>query len=540
MRRFNILLWIAIGCMAILISGCKNKDAMTNQTEEESQDAFFSSVIDKIISETEEEKETETEIQEEAEEIQIPEASYQVKTQTTYEVLEWDPDLQMNLVTAYYDKIILSEDAPTALKSAIDKLNEENCQKVVNDAQGLNESAKEFAELSDYFSTWEQANTVYVKRADDKIFSVKIDEYRYFGGAHPTYITTTYTYDVNTGKVLSINEVIVAYDKLYELVLGKLKEINESEEFLSGYYDNYEEIVHDYFYGEYKNFLSWTIDNSGLSIYFDSYVIGPYVRGNTVLDFSYEEYKDIFYPKFVKEADSYVWEMEMFQPAYVDVNHDGEKDEINVMYAEYEEDYYTDYTIYFNDETLDVTMFGEHTGAYLMEGTDGEYYLYLENVEMNDYQYISIFQFKNGVPECVGEPEEAFYGWHVLSPEMFLMSRKIDLLGSYRGSRYCYVGEGGMPVPYDKEYTLDQTWVEGIVSIKELPVKMLNKDGNYEESTLPAGTKYIPYATDGSSYMKFTLTSGAKGMLEITQEDYVKYIGGVSEYECFEMLPYAG
>ena len=83
MRRFKILLWIAIGCMAILISGCKNKDTMTNQTEEESQDAFFSSVIDKIVSETEEEKESETEMQEEAEEIQIPEIVSAYKKKNT-------------------------------------------------------------------------------------------------------------------------------------------------------------------------------------------------------------------------------------------------------------------------------------------------------------------------------------------------------------------------------------------------------------------------------------------------------------------------
>lgn len=538
MRKFKFLLWITIGAMAVSVGGCKGKAEALSQTEEASEDDFFASVIDKLMPETE--AETESEVQEETQDVQMPEVSYQVKTDTVYEVLEWDPDLQMNLVAAFYDSVTVSEDAPIPLKKAIDNLNYENSQKVINDAQGEKESAKEFAQLTDYFSTWEQSNTVYIKRADDVVFSVKIDEYRYFGGAHPTFDTITYTYDVESGKVLSINEVVVAYDKLYETVLAKLKEINESEELLNGYYDNYEEIVYDYFYGEYKKFLSWSLDNSGLTIYFDSYVIGPYARGNTVLDFSYEEYRDIFYPKYISENIKYVREMEMFQPVYVDVDHDGNKDEINVMQMVYEEDYYTDYTIYFNDETLDVTMYGEHTNAYLMEGKDGEYYLYLENIEMNDYHYISVFRFVDGTIECIGQPEEAFYGWRVLNPEMFLMTKKIDLLGSYSGSRYCYIGNDGMPVAYDEEYVLDKTWIEGIVSTKELPVLMMSDNGTYEESTLPAGTKYIPYATDGETYMKFALTTGAEGMFEITKEDYVNYIGGISEYDCFEMLPYAG
>lgn len=51
-------------------------------------------------------------------------------------------------------------------------------------------------------------------------------------------------------------------------------------------------------------------------------------------------------------------------------------------------------------------------------------------------------------------------------------------------------------------------------------------------------------ATDGETYVKFTIQeTGQTGVLNVerNETDYYKLtIDGMSEYECFEDLPYAG
>ena len=64
------------------------------------------------------------------------------------------------------------------------------------------------------------------------------------------------------------------------------------------------------------------------------------------------------------------------------------------------------------------------------------------------------------------------------------------------------------------------------------------------ESTLPAGSHIVLTATDGETYVKFTIQeTGQTGVLNVerNETDYYKLtIDGMSEYECFEDLPYAG
>ena len=67
---------------------------------------------------------------------------------------------------------------------------------------------------------------------------------------------------------------------------------------------------------------------------------------------------------------------------------------------------------------------------------------------------------------------------------------------------------------------------------------------NEAESVLPSGSHITLTATDGESYVKFTIQeTGQCGTLQLqrgTGESYAVYINGMNENDCFEFLPYAG
>ena len=90
----------------------------------------------------------------------------------------------------------------------------------------------------------------------------------------------------------------------------------------------------------------------------------------------------------------------------------------------------------------------------------------------------------------------------------------------------------------DTEYILQRNEFV-LTTTVDLPITL---DG--VESTLPAGSHIMANATDGETYVTFTIQeTGQTGMLEVQRDvnDYNNVsINGVNENECFEILPYAG
>ena len=90
----------------------------------------------------------------------------------------------------------------------------------------------------------------------------------------------------------------------------------------------------------------------------------------------------------------------------------------------------------------------------------------------------------------------------------------------------------------DKEYNLEKNTVV-LTTKADLPIIL-----DEAESVLPSGSHITLTATDGESYVKFTIQeTGQCGTLQLqrgTGESYAVYINGMNENDCFEFLPYAG
>ena len=103
-----------------------------------------------------------------------------------------------------------------------------------------------------------------------------------------------------------------------------------------------------------------------------------------------------------------------------------------------------------------------------------------------------------------------------------------------------HVDEAGLPASDDEAYVINESSM--LRSTRDLAVTILEKNGSETEATVPSGTGYTIFRTDGASYADAHLNDGRDCRIQIKEgsRGWGWDIDGVSEEECFEWFPYAG
>lgn len=138
-------------------------------------------------------------------------------------------------------------------------------------------------------------DTIYLKRADEKVISYLHCNYCSFGGAHPSTSYSSRNYASQTGTTLELKDVVTDYDAVYQYVMNDLAQ-QQSE---NGYFfDDYETSVGQIFYGpngapadgsastgseDFVSTVIWYLVDDSLKIVMDTYSIAPYAVGPTVV-----------------------------------------------------------------------------------------------------------------------------------------------------------------------------------------------------------------------------------------------------------------
>ncbi|QJW89070.1 DUF3298 domain-containing protein [Spirosoma taeanense] len=135
---------------------------------------------------------------------------------------------------------------------------------------------------------WElktQADTVY---AAPKTLTVRFETYAYTGGAHPNSNMAYYTFDRETGRVLTLNELVSDTTALLTVVE---KAFRQEQQLLPQY--NLEE--RGYFLRDGRFFLPANIGLSrkGLICYYNPYEIAAYALGPIEVTVPYEQLNGI-------------------------------------------------------------------------------------------------------------------------------------------------------------------------------------------------------------------------------------------------------
>lgn len=125
-------------------------------------------------------------------------------------------------------------------------------------------------------------------RLDDAVFSVIRDQYESTGGVHPSYNMLAETFDAQNGGRMSVFTLFSSMSEQDVLELIRQKVVSIAKRKLDAqpdlYYENYETLLMDAF-----DPLCFALTDTGLTLYWQTYTIGPYVSGVQRFDIPYEE-----------------------------------------------------------------------------------------------------------------------------------------------------------------------------------------------------------------------------------------------------------
>lgn len=132
-------------------------------------------------------------------------------------------------------------------------------------------------EFPDLEATWALDRTVEVVYANDRILSLRSDEYSYLGGAHPNSARMQWVVDLASGNTLELEDLLI---EGYQSELRRLGEIA----FRAARGLAPTESLEEAFWFEGNRFAlndNWTVVDSGLAFRFDAYEVSSYALGPT-------------------------------------------------------------------------------------------------------------------------------------------------------------------------------------------------------------------------------------------------------------------
>lgn len=548
MRKRLVSTALICGILSVsMLNGCGKKAADATAGTAAIQE---NSSAEETTTQAKESSAEETKAEEEGQENQENQDSAAIVPVTVDYSYDGDWKDQKTLFSSKVAQIKLMDDSHEKLQDALKALN----QSALDDQKSVIDENKEYAE-QEYASNPDMVEYTFdrdilVARSDETVLSMAVMEGSYLGGAHPFGMTTGRTYDTQTGKELSLKDVVSDYDGIYEYVKKQLEENYDQSMFFEDYQDTLQKMFYDES-GDYGT-VQWTISQTGLSIYFNQYDLAPYVAGSQQVDISFKEQPQLFQSKYVVEKESYSKVIRENSSCFADVNGDGKEEEISYSVARDEYGFGGAITVTCDGQIFDTAevdkdasdAYGAY-GAYSSEGyvlhtSDGRTYLYLQHLDDNDYRYVNVFRLDQGRPSYVGYEGMAWYNTQILDPDSFMLYTRLDVLGTYYGMKRYHVDEDGLPASDDEAYVINESSM--LQSTRDLAVTILEKNGSETEATVPSGTGYTIFRTDGASYADAHLNDGRDCRIQIKEgsRGWGWDIDGVSEEECFEWLPYAG
>jgi len=449
--------------------------------------------------------------------------------------------------TVEWDKVmLLGEDAEKypRLAKALDRMRSESDTEALDVYFELADIYTSIEADSGFLPELSDRGSLFVRRADEQILSLVCEFDAYWGGAHPSYGLVCINYASKSGRELLIGDVVADWERL-PAVLGDIL----TENYPDMGYEDYETMLSDFLETDYN----WSMDYQGISFYFNPYDIAPYASGLLEARIWFDDHPELFRDEYLQTPKG-GWAVELPDSYAVDFDakpNDGKRDKVSVRLSHSEDFYGGDILIGFNGEEHE-GGYAFDTDSYLVHDGENAWYLYVIGTAENDYRTLYVFDLGGGRAEYVGElsatgmPSVWFddmglygelYRAVLTNPGSFELSTRMNLLGTYSAVKdYALDPTNGMPQSENEYFEIDDETMS-IVSKVELSVKMLP---DMKSSVLPAGTQFHFLRTDGGDWIEMRLDDGRECRIELELSDWYCSIGGVSEWECFEQLYYAG
>jgi len=440
------------------------------------------------------------------------------------------------------------------LGERLDEINEANQVTFQSFMEQQAPMAQEhYTDVPEYFNEYSSNSSYSVQRADSLVLSIREDGNEYTGGAHGMYGIWGINYEPSTGEELKLSDVCTKVEELPALL---------SEKIIADYADEYETfeslqgILEEYKPEDYN----WTMNYQGITFYFSPYEIASYAMGAMKVTLWFDENPELFNEKFFeKPSTGYVMELPLNHEVDIDLD-GGKKDKLTVStYYKTQEDEEYDVRrlmITLNDVSYcEETYYGYDFYSCLVCAEDSgeeQYFLYVQGTAENDYSTIFIYDLNSeeikvsdclsGVGFCgVWDENAGEYGTYYHSvfsnPREVELGTRMEILGTWTGKRcYSIDTKNGIPKPMTEYFSISGSLRP---SVSQIPLEVIMLPDEAREE-LPAGTEFYFIRTDGESYVDARLSDGRECRIMVEFKDYMQFVNGVDQWDCFDNLLYAG
>ena len=449
-----------------------------------------------------------------------------------YEITGSDYDTDSQYFEGHFDMLTITDDNHPELKAAVEayyndmyaeyqELSESNIKEAeqVNSDTATDTTDDEVPYVLNY------ANDYYteVKRCDEGILSLIVTEYSFTGGAHGSSVQLGVNFDVKTGEQIScLGDLGDVVTEAYDFVMDQ---INSSESFQEGLFPEWQDTVEMRFSGNAEDLSMW-MDAGFVYVAFQQYDIAPYAAGIITFAIPYGCLTNIN-QDFLPADAFYYTELSSDGRVYkLDINNDGALEDVCLKVEAVDEDNMEyDITLTAAGQTFDPNDYAFTGTAYFVHrGADN--YLFLVTHGDSDCRNVYFLDPANGMNQI----DTLAMGVEKIEQSEITLSEYVYAFGTWGGRKqYTYAEEGFTAV--DDNYTFDN----GPKSLYAVSITL-----KQELNGLAAGTAIYPTGLNNGNTLTYVTEDGTEGSFEFTEDGGVHYVDGVSEYDLFESLPYAG
>ncbi|MCR5295136.1 MAG: RsiV family protein [Lachnospiraceae bacterium] len=410
----------------------------------------------------------------------------------------------------------------------------------------LSASAREMAAETGGSPTFSDSNRYYVRRADSAVLSLLSYTTGYSGGAHGFETYLGLNFNPASGERIRLTDLVSDEAGFISYV---------SEEIDRRYPDNQLSDPAEYMAGLADENIPFTIENNGVTLYFNAYTLGSYAEGAQIVFVPFAGNEKLFNPAYAGKA-GWIIETVLGTPAYADFDGDGVPESFLVYGNMDENGYGTGYSFFIDGEKYDVVSDELTTSGFssfepmLVHLSDGRDYVYLCEALDNDYQLLDCYQLDSGVPENVGfypggfrhpsDYEQGLLRCVMSDPEAFDVEVHGDILSTYSAYAACRVGAEGLPEPDLPWFTLN--WPRTLTLKQDLSAEIVSDEGGevLGEETIPAGSELVLKRSDNTSYADLMLADGRYIRVYVDFSEWPPMVKGVSAEDYFDGMMYAG
>ncbi len=376
-------------------------------------------------------------------------------------------------------------------------------------------------------------HTAYVMRSDSAAVSILDYDYYYeYPGSHPFYSYSALNLDSKTGTEIMLSDIVTDQDAFLELLKTKLQ---------AQYGDLYDSFDTETVFGNMQTDLDqntvWTIDEEGITVYFNVYELSSYAAGAQIVSVSFAEAKDILGEEYSAVPDSYIIPWLEMTTRNIDVDGDGNTESVSVNdtdsqlmdtdSGEYYESYYQT-SIMIDDAEYSLDQESMNGDRYLVYA-NGQYYMYIFQDFDSTWPNLVVYDLKN-LTEKSMDIGAGVYARNIYSddtdantselteiryaftdPENMVMGSGTYLLGTIDGYRTYTAGDDGLPQPKEPYYLMESDFV--IHALSDITCDIVDETGEVTDAgngTIPSGS-YLRYVrTDNETYVDLQIIDASE------------------------------